>query len=172
MKPRPRDILDGTRAVGQLLPSFWLEYISARVRGGTEEVVGDARTVFTVPLLLQLEDSISPEALAVPFLFTEQLPNRVIAANIGYRDGTQIVAVNSRFRFDPEVITHTMVEEYVHAQQRIDGTDFHVQKLYYSYHERPYEREAKDLATKILGYDSPDYGAMLIRDEHENPLGD
>src|SRR6266576_3921450 len=101
MKPRPRDILAGTRAVGQLLSSFWTECVSARVRGGTEETVGDARAIFTVLILQQLQHHLSPEALAVPFLFTEQLRDRVIAVSIGYRDNTQIVAVNARFKIDP-----------------------------------------------------------------------
>jgi hypothetical protein len=137
MKPRPRDILTGTRADGQLLPRFWTEYVSARFRGGAEEIVGDATAIFTVPILQQLQYHLSPGALAVPFLVTEQLRNRVIAVSIGYRDNTQIVAVNARFKIDPEVMAHTLVEEYVHAQQRIEGTDFDAQRLQYEYHDRP-----------------------------------
>ena len=172
MKPRPRNLLAGTRAEAQLLGSFWSEYISARVRGGTEETIGDARAVFTVTILQRLQHHLSPEALAVPIVFTEQLQTRVLAVSIGYRDNTQIVAVNSRFNIDPEVMAHTLVEEYVHCQQRIDGTDFDAQRRRYEYHERPYEREAKGLATKVLGYDAPEYDAILIRDEQENPLED
>ncbi len=172
MKPRPRETLAGTRAEGKLLASFWTEYISARVRGGTEEIVGDARAIFTIPILDQLQHYLSREALSVPVVFTEQLRNRVVAVSIGYRDKTQIVAVNARFKIDPEIIAHTLIEEYDHGQQRIDGTDFDAQRRRYEYHERPYERKAKGLATKILGYDAPEYDAILIREERENPLGD
>lgn len=171
MKPRPRNVLAGTRAEGQLLPKFWTEYVSARTRGATEEVVGNAGAIFTDSILQQLQNHLSPKALAVSFLFTEQLTNRVVAVSIGYRDNTQIVAINARFKFDPEVIAHTLVEEYVHVQQRINGTDFDAQRRRYRYDERPYERAAKEMATKIVGYDAPDYDARLIRDEPDNPLG-
>jgi len=171
MKPPPRNTLTRTRADRQLLPSFWTEYISARTRGATEEVIGDAKAIFTAPVLQELQRHLSMEALATPFLFTEQLRNRVVAVSIGYRDNTQIVAVNARFKFDPEVMAHTLIEEYAHAQQRINGTDFDAQRRLYQYDDRPYELEAKRLATTVLGYEAPDYDARLIRDEHEDALG-
>jgi len=172
MKRAPRNTLAGTRAARQLLSIFWTEYISARTRGATEEIIGDASAIFTAPVLQELQRHLSTEALSVPFLFTEQLRNRVVAVSIGYRDNTQIVAVNARFKFDPEVMAHTLVEEYTHAQQRIDGTDFDAQRRLYHYDDRPYELEAKRVATTVLGYDAPDYDARLIREEHEDALGD
>jgi hypothetical protein len=148
-----------------LLRTFWAEYVSAYLRGGNEEVIGDARSVFTNGVLRSLQYVLSPEALSVPVLFTEQLSNRLFALCIGLRDRTQIIAINARFKVDPEVMAHTMAEEFVHAQQRIEGVDFEAQRRQFAYHERPYEQEAKQVATEILGYEPAEYENYLLREE-------
>ena len=76
--------------------------------------------------------------------------------------------MNARFRADPELIAHTLVEEYVHAQQRLDGVDFDVQRVRYSYSDRPYELQAKQVATDLLGYTPSDHTTILLREEPTN----
>ena len=121
--------------------------------------------VFTAPLIASLKLYCSDQALSIPILFTERLSNRALAVCIGYRDGSQVIAVNSRFMADPELIAHTLVEEYVHAQQRLDGIDFEEQRAHYSYSDRPYEQQAKQVATDILGYAPYDNKTILLREE-------
>ena len=54
------------------------------------------------------------------------------------------IAINARFKADPEMLTHTIVEEYAHAQQVLDGVDFEAQRRRFpNYADRPYEIEAK-----------------------------
>ena len=166
----PRNRLQGTRADGQLLPAFWQAAVAARSSGGHEEIFGDARSVFTETTLLRLQDHCTDQALSVPILFTERLSNRVLSVCIGFRDGTQVVAVNARFKSDPELIAHMLVEEFVHAQQRLDGVDFDEQRRKYSYEDRPYEQEAKQIATDTLGYSPEGYDVILSRDEPSDVL--
>lgn len=133
--------------------------------GGDESTVGDAQSVFTASVIASLHTHCSDQALSIPILFTERLSNRTLAVCIGYRDGAQVTAVNARFRADPESIAHTLVEEYVHAQQRLEGVDFEEQRAHYSYSDRPYEQQAKQVATDILGYAPYDHSTILLREE-------
>lgn len=51
---KPRNTSQGTRAEGQLQRVFWAEYVRSYLLGGTDEVVGDARSVFTDVVLDRL----------------------------------------------------------------------------------------------------------------------
>ena len=84
----------------------------------------------------------------------------------------RLVAVNARFKIDPDVLTHTLLEEFAHTQQVLDGLDFEAQQRAFAYAERPYEQTAKQLATDILGYDPTDYDVFLLRDAPSGPLYD
>lgn len=139
--------------------------LNARLLGADETVFGDARAIFTSSLLARLTTHCSKEALSIPLVFSERLSNRSLAVCIGFRDGAQLVAVNARFMADPELIAHTLVEEYVHAQQRLDGVDMEEQRARYAYADRPYELQAKQIATEILGYAPFGYTAILLREE-------
>ena len=52
------------------------------------------------------------EALQAAVEFSEHLSNRLLAANIGTEDGSQRVVVNARFKIDPEILAHSLVEEF------------------------------------------------------------
>lgn len=151
--------------------TFWAEYVSIYLRGGNEEVIGDARSVFTDDILDRLQTALSPESLTVPVMFTEQLSNHILATCICFRDKTQIIAINARFKVDPEILAHTLVEEFAHVQQMLDGVDFETQRRQFTYQERPYEQEAKRIATEILGYEPDVYENYLLRDEPEDAIG-
>ena len=73
-----------------------------------------------------------------------------------------------RFKVDPDVLLHALVEEYVHSQQVFDKVDFEQQRAQFAYAERPYELEAKRIATEILGYDPDSYETYLVREEHSD----
>lgn len=133
--------------------------------GGTEEIVGNAAAVFTEAILVKLRMLLRREALDVPVLFTERLSNSVLAVCLGFRDNSQLIAVNARCKADPELIAHTMIEEFVHAQQRLDKVNFEEQRRLFAYHERPYEQEAKRIATATLGYEPTAYDVDLQREE-------
>lgn len=164
MSKPPRDTPTGTRADRQLKRRFWGGYVRAYLTGGTEEIVGDATDVFGDAVLLRLQQVISAEALATPVVFTERLSNDVLAGCIGFRDNTQVIVINARFKADPEVIVHTIAEEFVHAQQRLDGVDFELQQTQFAYHERPYEIDAKRIATDIIGYEPRASQTILKRE--------
>ena len=152
--------------------TFWAEYVRAYLIGGTEENLGGAEFVFTKAVVHDLRTVLSSEALATPVLFTERLSDAALAVCIGFRDGTQMIAVNARFKADPEVMAHTLVEEFVHAQQRLNGVDFDSQRRNYAYHERPYEQKAKRTASEILGYDPQGYDIYLQREQPSDTIFD
>jgi hypothetical protein len=123
-------------------------------------------------MLAKLRVPLSELALSTPVFFTERLSNRVLACCISLRSGSDVIAIKARFKADPEVIAHTLVEEFAHVQQIIDGVDFETQRHQFAYHERPYEREAKRIATDMLGYDPGDeYDVVLLREELDDVIG-
>jgi hypothetical protein len=88
-------------------------------------------------------------------------------------DGSRIIAVNVRFKVDPELLAHALVEEFAHAQQVLDGVDFEAQRRQFpDYATRPYEQEAKRVASEILGYTPEGYAVQLLRDEPAGVLYD
>jgi Zn-dependent peptidase ImmA (M78 family) len=148
-----------------LLRSFWAEYVNNYLRGGNEVMIGDASVIFTEDVQIKLSAALSVAALATPVLFTERLSNRLLATCLGFRDGSQLIAINARFKVDPELMAHTLVEEFVHAQQRLDGIDFAAQQQQYLYADRPFEQEAKRFATNILGYEPDAHDVLLLREQ-------
>lgn len=172
MSARPRATTANTRAEGILRRSFWAEYVRARLLGGNDTAVGDASAVYEPAFVERLCKHLSAASLAVPVMFTERLSNRVLAACIGLRNGSMVIAVNARFAVDPEVIAHTLVEEFLHAQQIENGLDFADQRQRYAYAERPYEIEAKSIAGEIMGFAPGDFATLLLRDEPDVPLYD
>jgi hypothetical protein len=68
-------------------------------------------------------------------------------------------------------MAHALVEEFVHVQQQIDGTDFDGQRRQFAYDDRPYEIDAKRIATEVLGYVPDAYETVLLRDELPEPFG-
>ncbi len=168
----PRSTPRQTRVEGQFAQNFWKTYVNAYIFGGDEEPIGDARSVFSEPICASLQAQLGPEILTTLVLFSEQLSNRLLASNIGFEDGSQCVVINSRFRVDPEILAHTIVEEYVHAWQRLNNVDFATQRSQFAYDERPYEREAKRIATEILGYEPGAYETYLRREEPDGVLYD
>ena len=122
-----------------------------------------AYNVFEGEALQRLASQISENALLTPVVLTGQLSNRVLAVCLAVSFHKAQIAVNARYKVDPEVLLHTLVEEFVHAQQNIDGVNFASQKRQYTYAERPYEIEAKRIATVTLGYEPEDYEVLLWR---------
>ena len=170
---KPRNTLEATRAAGQLQRGFFKEYLSARTLDGADRQVENASAIFEDQTLHLLERRLSIRALATPLVFTDYLSNRVLAIHAHMQDGTQTIAVNVRFKIDPEMLAHALVEEYAHAQQVLDGIDFATQKQQFpDYTARPYEQEAKQIATEILGYTPENYTAYLLRDEPPDNLYD
>jgi hypothetical protein len=155
-----------------LLRTFWLRYLRARVQSGDDTPFGDAAAIFEPPILRILQARLSPQVLTTQVFFTDRLSDRVLAGCLRLTDGSTVIALNVRAVVSAEVIAHTLVEEFVHAQQMLDGVDFDEQRKAFSYAERPYELEAKRIATEVLGYDATDFQAMLLRDEPEGPLFD
>jgi hypothetical protein len=132
---------------------------------GDEGIIGSASDVFEIGIIAKLRISLSETALATPVFFTDRLSNRILACCISLRNGTHIIGINSRFKTDPEIIAHALVEEFVHVQQILDGVDFETQRKEHVYAERPYEQQAKQIAAEILGYDPTDaYDTILIRE--------
>jgi hypothetical protein len=168
MPLKPRNILFGTRAEGQLLRMFWARYLQARHLTSDEKPFGSADAIFEEPVLTTMRQQLSGEALSTPVLFTEKLSNRVLAGCLIRPGDTCLIAINSRFRIDPEIMAHTLVEEFAHVQQRLDGMDFEIQRRQFSYQERPCEQEAKRIATQILGYEPEEYETNLLRDEPDD----
>ncbi|GEM_PF-3531906 len=168
----PRNTLAGTRAEEQIQRKFWRNYISARLLGGDETRFGSAQEVFQLPLLNRLRSVLQEDALQVPVLFTERLSNRVLAVCLQLQRQTCVIAINARFKIDPEVVAHTLIEEFVHVQQVLNGVDFQAQRQQYAYHDRPYEKEAKQTAINVLGYELENYTAILLREEPAGNLLD
>ena len=168
----PRSTLRGTRAEGQFVKTFWGAYVEAYVRGGDGESIGDARAVFSEAICAALQARLSAETLKVFVLFSEQLINRLLAGSVSLQDGSQCVVINSRFKVDPEILAHTIVEEFVHAWQRIEKVGFAAQSIEFAYADRPYEIEAKRIATEILGYAPDEYEPYIRREEPDGVLYD
>ena len=168
----PRSTPRQTRAEGQFAQGFWGAYVNAYYLGSREEPIGDAYSVFSEAICAALQSRLNSEILSIPVLFTEKLSNRVLAGNFRLRDGSQRVVINARFKIDPEILAHTTVEEFVHAWQRLNNVDFATQRSQFAYKERPYEMEAKRIATEILGYDPGDYEIYIRRDEPDGVLYD
>lgn len=91
---------------------------------GDEDTVSGAMDVFEQPIISKLRVYLSEEALSTPLFFTDRMSNRILACCISLRNGSQIIAINSRFKVDPELIAYTLVEEFEHVQQMLDGVDF------------------------------------------------
>lgn len=127
--------------------------------------VGDAESVFEEPVLRSLRRYVGEAALSTPVLITERISNRILAGCINLTDGSSVIAVNARLKFDPELMAHALIEELVHAQQQLDGVDFEEQRRRFPYEERPYEIQAKQLATEVLGYEPEPCDVQLLRDE-------
>lgn len=170
MKPRshPR----GTRAEGQFAQDFWKLYVNAYLLGDDEEAIGNARAVFSEAVCTILEEHFDAETLNVPVFFSERLSNHTLASNISFRDGSQCIVVNSRFKAEPEIIAHTLVEEFAHTWQRRTGVDFEAQRSQFAYQERPYEIEAKRIATEVVGYEPEQYEIYIQREESDGVLYD
>jgi hypothetical protein len=169
----PRNTLEKTRAAGQLRRDFFKEYLYARTLDGADREIENAFTVFEGETLAMLRQRLSPSALATPLVLTEKLSNRVLAIHARHDDGTRTIAVNVRFKVDPEMLAHTLVEEFVHAQQVLNGVDFAAQRQQFpDYASRPYEQEAKRIAGEILGYIPEDYTVYLLREEPAGVLYD
>ena len=104
---------------------FYEIYREAVFRGGRDEEFADASAVFAEEALQALRDYASEEALTTPpILLTENLSNRVLAVHMTGKPGVSLIAVNTRFRVDPDVIAHTLMDEFAHAQQTLDNVDF------------------------------------------------
>ena len=82
------------------------------------------------------------------------------------------VVLNMRFKVDPDVLVHTLIEEYVHSQQVLDKVDFEREREQFAYAQRPYEAEAKRIATEVLGYNPAACETYLMREEPPPPLYD
>ena len=170
---RPRNTLEATRAAGQLQKNFFKEYLFARTLDGADREIENAFEIFEGQALETLRHRLSAPALETPMVFTDRLSNRVLAIHVLMNDGTRIIAVNVRFRVDPELLAHALVEEFAHAQQILDGVDFEVQRRQFpDYAARPYEQEAKRVGSEILGYTSEGYAVLLLRDEPSGILYD
>ena len=128
--------------------------------------------VFRPDALASLQARLSLEALMTPVVLTDRLSNRVLAVHLTHTDATRRIAVNARFKIDPDILTHTLLEEFAHTQQVLERLDFETQRRAFAYSERPYELAAKQLATDILGYDPTDYEVFLLREEPSGPLYD
>jgi hypothetical protein len=126
--------------------------------------------VFEEIITQSMRAYIGNEALWTPVLFTEKLSNRVVAACINLNDNSSVIAINARLKCDPELLAHTLIEEFVHAQQQIEGIDFEEQRRQFAYEDRPYERRAKHVATEVLGYLPDSCDVYLLRDESEEEL--
>jgi hypothetical protein len=155
-----------------LLQRFWARYVQARLAAGDDTPFGDARAVFERSVLIGLALHFDSEVLNTPVFFTDKLSNRTLAGCLMLRDGSCAIALNARFQVDPEVLAHTLVEEYAHAQQIRDGVDFEAQRQQFTYSKRPYEMEAKRLATDVLGYEPGTFDVLLLREEPPGLLFD
>lgn len=168
MRETPRSILHGTRAETLLRRDFYGMYLQARYIPVGDIELKNALEVFTEQGIQHLQQYITETALQASVVLTERLSNRVLAAHLVQNGVERFVVVNTRFRVDPDVLTHALIEEYIHSQLILDGLDVEAQKRQFAYHERAYEQDAKRIATEILGYSPDNYETYLIRDE---PVG-
>jgi hypothetical protein len=169
---KPRNTLHSTHAHGQLQRAFFAEYVRAYLQDGNDKEVGDAYAIFEGETLQDLQRILGEEALQTQVVFTDNLSNRNIAIHLTLNEEISLIAVNARFKFDPEILAHALVEEFAHAQQVHDKIDFASQRRQYAYADRPYEIEAKQIATDVLGYEADYYESYLMREEPESDLYD
>jgi hypothetical protein len=134
--------------------------------------IDGASSAFSDEAMSRLRRSISEQALQTRVLLTDRLSNRVLAVHLVGQSDEHLIAVNTRFRIDPDVLTHALIEEYVHSQQVLDGVAIETERTQFDYAERPYEQYAKRIATEILGYDPGAYEIILLRDEQPERLFD
>ena len=138
-----------------------------------DRAIGSADSIFEGPTLEELRSCLTYAACASQIVLTDRLSNRVLAIHVTMFDSTTAIIVNVRFKVDPEILAHTLIEEFVHAQQVLDGVDFDTQrKQFPDYNARPYEIDAKQTATDILGYTPDDYEVYLLREEPSGLLYD
>jgi hypothetical protein len=163
---------DGTRAAEHLYPGFWRRYLRATTIGGDGEPFGDASVIFSPNSLALFSQSLRPGAFSTPVLFTELLSNRTLAGYIIIPDAQDVIAINARLRVDPELLTHALLEEFVHAHQIIEGLDYAKQQVDFPYEDRPYELEAKALATSLLGWEPDERTLSQLRPVPPGPLFD
>jgi hypothetical protein len=170
---KPRNTLTETRASGQLRRDFFAKYILAYLQGGEDNVIGDAIDVFEVTYLSTLRTQLRIDALETKVVLTDRLSNRVLGTFLKMGEHERAIAINARFKMDPEMLLHTLLEEYAHAQQAIDNLDFAEQRrLFPNYSERPYEIAAKRLAEELSGYALDDYDTYLRREAPNGILYD
>ena len=169
---RPRSDLESTRAFGQMRKSFFTLWLNAHLQNSYKQdewELGVAEDVFEGETLVKLKSKVSNKALQTPLVGTDRWSNRSGVACLqlasGVESRTSIIVINTRFRFDAEYLAHALIEEIAHTQQRIDGVDFEAQQVRFVYEERPYEQEAKQMATDILGYDATEHEPTCVREE-------
>lgn len=165
----PRQTLAGTRTEFFLRRDFFTLYLQARLMNGEDRTVAVASFVFTPEALSLLRSRLSEEALATEVTLTDRMSNRVLAVHLTTKSGVRVIAVNARFRVDPDVLTLALLEEFAHAQQVIDGVDFETQRQEFPYAERPYEQEAKQFAMELLDADTAEYAVYIVREEPPPP---
>lgn len=170
---KPRNTLFETRAHGQIRREFFSRYIRAYAVGGGDDEIGDSTAIFEPAFLQILRTQLSEHALETEVVLTDLLTNRRFAVMITMKNEQRVIAVNARFKADPEMLAHALVEEYAHAQQVLDRVDFEEQRRQYpDYNDRPYEQQAKQLATDLLGYPLDDYDVYIRRNEPDGTLYD
>ena len=172
MKQPPRNTLQGTLAEALLRRDFYGTYLQARYVAAEDTELPNAEAVFTPEGIRQLRQHLTDTALQTPVVLTERLSNRVLAVHLVQNHVERFVVVNARIKVDPDVLAHTLVEEYVHSQQVLDRVDFERQRQQFAYYERPYEQEAKRIATEILGYSPDDFEFFPMRAEPAGILYD
>jgi hypothetical protein len=133
-------------------------------------MLGQVRELFMGQALRDLEAQTSPKALDTYVVLTNKMRDRTVA---GFRfDPVQPdrygIVLNARYLFDPEQVAFVLAEETVHAQQYFDGVDFDAQDAQHLYEDRPYEIDAKQKATYVLGYGYADIPHWKLRPE---PVG-
>lgn len=173
MMLKPRNTLVETRASVQLRRDFFAKYVLAYLQGGEDNVIGDAANVFEEPFFLTLQAHFDIETLGTKVVLTDKLSNRVLGTFLQMGERESAITINARFKMDPELLLHTILEEYVHAQQAINKLDFAEQRhLFPNYNERPNEIEAKRIAEQLAGYAFDDYDTYLRRPEPDGLLYD
>jgi hypothetical protein len=172
---RPRNTLETTRAYGQMRKAFFVDWLEAHLKqrpGDEERELGQAKDVFEEPILNRLRARAGEETLQTHIVGTDDFSNRIGTVCIRLQDASCLIAINTRFQFDAEHLAHALIEEIVHVQQTLEGVDFTAQRQTYAYADRPYEREAKQIATAILGYDASEHIPLMKRPEPKMGLLD
>lgn len=162
---KPRNTLEETRASGQMRKTFFVFCLQARLLDGPDKDVGTGYDIFEGEALQRLAANVSNAALQTHVFLTDNLSNKASAVCLTYRNGPPQIVVNARFHFDAEELLHTLAEEFVHVQQVMDGVDYQEQRRLFAYADRPYEIQAKQIATGVLGYEPEKCEAILWRDE-------